>query len=302
MTAGDLKLKLARSSEAEFVSRLHMLVATKPDHGTIKNADPEVRWKGLDLNVLDVDQDGTFDGIASGYLNLDSDSETVLPGAFDESLKAWNNPNPVVLWMHKVDTPIGFHLGPGSGNATQGLPVKAKLLKDCEPARYAHAFLRGAQNTKGARAGLSVGFRALKTIKLDGSEIRGGLRGQKYTAFERCSLLEYSVVSFPSNPEAWVTSVKSEAPAASVRSSAKELSAAQHQAAFSVLYDAAKVSEMTWEAAKNAAVNNKSLSLGQQLEMIRLAYSAKQACRRVQRIHTPQDLLEYLREITPEAA
>lgn len=303
MTAGELKRKLARSSEAEFVHRLNMLIAAKPDHGHIKNTDPDVRWKGMDLNVQDVDRDGTFIGNASGYLNLDSDEETVCPGAFDDSLQPWNNPNPVVLWQHKFDMPVGWHLGPGPGDPQKGLPVKAQIFGDCDAGNHALAFLRGAQRTKGARAGLSVGFLVQKKTKLDGKHIRGGVPGKQYTAFERCSLMEYSVVSFPANPESWVTSVKSQPPLTQAESSASNLSFKQHLEAFSVLYDAAKVSETTWERTKNAAIFNQSLSLGQQLEMIDLAYRAKRsALQNAQANRTLDELVAQVQELARRVA
>jgi HK97 family phage prohead protease len=209
MTSQEITEQLAQSGEHDYVERLNALALSKTAGGLIKNSDSEVRWKTMRLNVADVSDQGIIDGMASGYLNLDSDQEVCLPGCFDNSLSPQHNPHPVVLWQHMVTTPIGFHMGPGSGDAAKGLPIKAELMLDCEPGRYALAFARAAKR-HGAKAGLSVGFRIIKDKPIDGGDVRGGTRGKQYRGFVECSLLEYSLVTFPANAEAFVTDVKSQ--------------------------------------------------------------------------------------------
>lgn len=208
MTSLELSDQILQSAEHDYIERLNALTAAKPG-GLIKNSDPEVRWKTMGFKVSDVSDQGIIDGMASGYRNLDSDEEVCLPGCFDLSLSVHHNPHPVVLWQHITSSPVGFHVGPGAGDPTKGLPVVAELMLDCEPGRYAHAFAKSAKKHN-AKAGLSVGFRILKDTQVDGSEIRGGLRGKKYRGFVECSLLEYSLVTFPANSEAFVTDVKSQ--------------------------------------------------------------------------------------------
>jgi Escherichia/Staphylococcus phage prohead protease len=121
------------------------------------------------------------------------------PGVFRESLKQ-NSVLPI-LWAHDTKTPIGW----GTARETRdALLFEGRLLIDTAPGRNAYEFMKGA-HAAGAKdgVGLSVGF------SVDGPN--GAYRDNKgIRRFTRCHLREVSVVTFPANSAARVTSVKYE--------------------------------------------------------------------------------------------
>ena len=90
------------------------------------------------------------------------------------------------------ERPIGLA---NVSDSPQGLLVKGELVVEVPEPKSAYALLR-----RGVIRGLSIGYDTVKSV------MDGGVR--KLTELK---LWEISVVTFPMNPEAMVTSVKSEA-------------------------------------------------------------------------------------------
>jgi HK97 family phage prohead protease len=95
-----------------------------------------------------------------------------------------------LLWQHKADSPIG---SVQMSDSEVGLQVDGKLVLEDPQARIALAHLK-ARTIKG----LSIGYDTIK------DSIENGVRHLK-----ELRLWEVSVVSFPMNEAAMVTSVKS---------------------------------------------------------------------------------------------
>jgi uncharacterized protein len=143
-----------------------------------------------------VEDDGTFKGYGSVFGNVDSYDEIVAPGAFAKSLaeiKAAGDPLPV-LWQHNPDKPIGGYTELSEDK--HGLKVSGFLLKD-DVAQAAEAYaLMKARVVKG----LSIGY----YVRSDSYDEKTGIR-----TLTELDLREISVVTFPANEQAQVSTVKS---------------------------------------------------------------------------------------------
>ena len=153
-----------------------------------------MKTKDFALHVKDVSDDGTFEGYGSIFGNLDSYGEMVQPGAFAKSLArhAKEKTNPLMLWQHNPDYPIG--VWDELAEDAKGLYGKGRLLKGVQKADEAHIILKA-----GVIRGLSIGYREVK-VEPDGNNRK----------LLELDLYEISPVSFPANRRAGVTSVKSE--------------------------------------------------------------------------------------------
>lgn len=142
------------------------------------------------------DDSGVFEGYASVFDVVDSYKETIRKGAFVESLKEHkrNGTMPKMLWQHDWDKPIGvWEL---MEEDDHGLFVRGKLLKDeVQQAREAYALLR-----EGALDGMSIGYIPLAWEK--------NAEDEDVIDLTKIDLWENSVVTFPANPEARVTEVR----------------------------------------------------------------------------------------------
>lgn len=153
------------------------------------------QYKSFALRDVSMQEDGTFEGYAAIFNNVDSDRDLIEPGAFKRTLDHWKmkgKPVPI-LWQHNEKMPIGFT--ESIVEDEKGLRVKGRLLLDVQQAREAYALLKAD-----VLGGLSIGF---KTVR------------EKWKANVRhlleLALGEYSLVTFPANELAVVTSVKAEA-------------------------------------------------------------------------------------------
>jgi HK97 family phage prohead protease len=148
------------------------------------------------FEVKAVQEDGTFDGYGSIFGNVDSYKEIVAPGAFAESLVQWKESGrlPPVLWQHRSGEPIGPFVEMAEDGV--GLRVKGRLLvDDVQRAKEARALMKAK-----AVNGLSIGF----VTREDAYDRVTGIRTLK-----KVDLWEVSVVTFPANPAAQISSVKS---------------------------------------------------------------------------------------------
>lgn len=156
----------------------------------------ELKYLERPFEVKAVEDDGVFEGFGSIFGNVDSYKEIVAPGAFAESLAGWKAAGrlPPVLWQHRSGEPIGPYLS--MEEQPIGLHVKGKLLvDDVQRAKEARALMKAK-----AVNGLSIGF----VTREDSYDRVTGIRTLK-----KVDLWEVSVVTFPANPAAQISSVKS---------------------------------------------------------------------------------------------
>jgi HK97 family phage prohead protease len=139
------------------------------------------------LEIKALDDDGSFEGIAAAYGNVDSQGDRIEPGAF----KSAEGEQVPLLFAHKTDQPIGFA---SVTETPEGLMVKGKLLLDTVAGAEAYARLKA-----GVLKALSVGF----WLPKDGSTLKAGIR-----VITRAVLKEISLVVFAANELATVTAVK----------------------------------------------------------------------------------------------
>lgn len=156
----------------------------------------DLKYLERPFEVKAVEDDGTFEGFGSVFGNVDSYKEIVAPGAFAESLAGWKAAGrlPPVLWQHRSGEPIGPYLS--MEEQPIGLHVRGQLLvNDVQRAKEARALMKAK-----AVNGLSIGF----MTREDSYDRVSGIRTLK-----KVDLWEVSVVTFPANPAAQISSVKS---------------------------------------------------------------------------------------------
>ena len=155
-----------------------------------------MQLKHLDVpfEIKAVKDDGTFAGYASVFGVKDSYDEIVLPGAFAETIKEWTAKGkmPPILWQHRSGEPIGIHTE--MREDAVGLYIEGRLITEVGRAKEAHALMKA-----GAISGISIGF----ITREDSFDRVTGVRSLK-----RIDLWENSIVTFPANQAAQVTTVK----------------------------------------------------------------------------------------------
>ncbi|HQS18786.1 HK97 family phage prohead protease [Reyranella sp.] len=148
----------------------------------------------LELDVKAVTAEGEFEGYASIFGNEDYGRDIMVAGAFTKSLARRPAGKVKLLRQHYTDEPIGIWTD--LVEDSRGLKGRGKLILDTVKGRETHALMRA-----GALDGLSIGFRTLK----DRFDRQKGVR-----FIEEVDLVEISVVTFPANPKAVVSAVKSQ--------------------------------------------------------------------------------------------
>jgi HK97 family phage prohead protease len=141
---------------------------------------------------------GVFEGYASVFNVVDQVQDKIAPGAFKESLAAHRKSSrqPPLLWQHDAQEPIGAWREMYEDN--HGLFVKGDLfIKDIALAKEAYKLLK-----ENVVTGLSIGYRTQESH----FEQKGGVR-----VLTKLDLMEVSLVTFPANEMARVSSVKSAA-------------------------------------------------------------------------------------------
>lgn len=136
--------------------------------------------------------DGTFEGYASVFNNVDSQRDRVHKGAFSTSIKQRDKPVQL-LWQHQWEKPIGVITA--LFEDARGLYMKGKLLLEVEQAREAYALMKA-----GVVRGLSIGYSVKRSRRSPDTGIRELLE---------LNLWEISLVTMPANEAAQVTVVKS---------------------------------------------------------------------------------------------
>jgi HK97 family phage prohead protease len=146
------------------------------------------RKNNLRMEIKEISADGSFTGMQSVYNVIDLGKDLVEPGAFTKTIKDHGNEVPM-LWQHKPDVPIGtltLEDGP------EALNVKGQLLMELPEAKKAYLLIKAR-----IVRGLSIGFDTVKEV-LDGVIRR----------LKELRLYEGSIVTFPMNEAAQITSVK----------------------------------------------------------------------------------------------
>jgi len=132
-----------------------------------------------------------FEGHGSTFGNIDLVDDIVAPGAFSESIR---KNTPVILWQHDRFEPIGMPVEIREDNI--GLFLKVRMPKS-------DTFVAGRvmpQLKIGSVKAMSIGFR----VEEFSFDMDTGIR-----TLLKIDLREVSLVTFPANPEARITSVKS---------------------------------------------------------------------------------------------
>lgn len=158
-------------------------------------------FKGVPaLSLKAVGDDGAIEGYAATW-TVDQGGDEIKPGAFAASLKAIPIGRVRMLRDHDPTKPIGVWTE--AREDERGLFVKGQIVLDTALGAETLALLKA-----GAIDGLSVGFRAVRH-RID--------RKRGIRVLEVVDLREVSVVAFPMNPTAVVTSAKAESATARAR-------------------------------------------------------------------------------------
>lgn len=136
------------------------------------------------------DEDGTFEGYASTFGNIDSTGDIIEQGAF---LKSLQSREPKVLWQHDMRKPVGKVMDIREDN--KGLWVKVKLATATTLGKDAYEYMKADIINR-----LSIGFRIKEYEHDTDSELR---------RIKEVELFEFSLVTIPANEMATVTAVKS---------------------------------------------------------------------------------------------
>jgi HK97 family phage prohead protease len=148
-----------------------------------------VEHSGFKLEIKSVSAtDGSFEGLASTYNNVDLGGDAVMPGAFSKTLRNAKGPFPV-LAGHDPSAQIGYA---ELTDSHEGLQVKGKLILHSERARQSYELMKAR-----ALRGLSIGYDTVR------STVKDGVR-----QLLEVKLFEVSLTPFPMNELATVTSVK----------------------------------------------------------------------------------------------
>ena len=146
----------------------------------------EVKDFTFDLKALD---ERVIEGYGSVFGNVDNQDDIVLPGAFSKSIQA---SLPAMLWQHRHDHVPGVWLS--AEETGHGLHLKGMLL-DTQLGNDTYTLAKA-----GAIKGLSIGYVVKDSVR----DRKSGVRQIK-----EMKLHEVSLVTFPANERAVITSVKS---------------------------------------------------------------------------------------------
>ena len=151
-----------------------------------------------DLNFrASVNDEGIFEGYLSTYDDVDSYGTYFMPGAWDKSIERFNSGDVIpVLWSHDRSKPIGKFTELKSDE--KGLWGRGKLTLEDPQAKIAYAHMKD-----GSVMGLSVGF------EMDYDNVIYN-RMLDALGIAEADLYECSVVVFPANTNAKITSYKSQ--------------------------------------------------------------------------------------------
>jgi HK97 family phage prohead protease len=151
----------------------------------------EIKALPVEFNAKSVKNDGSFEGYASTFNNVDNGFDMVVPGAFTKSLQERPANRVKMLWQHDAAQPIGVWNYISEDN--KGLYVKGRVLREVQKGAEAFALMK-----EGVIDSMSIGYRTLES-----DYTRDGVRQLK-----ELGLMEVSLVTFPMNEQAVVTGLK----------------------------------------------------------------------------------------------
>lgn len=148
----------------------------------------------LELDVKALAEDGTFTGYASTFNNVDLGRDIVMPGAFQKSLAVRPASRVKLLRNHDASEPVGVVLS--LEEDAKGLKIKGQVTGETARGRETLSLMR-----TGALDAMSIGYR---TIKDTFDRVKGA------RLLQQLDLYECSICTFPMNPRATVSAVKSD--------------------------------------------------------------------------------------------
>lgn len=152
--------------------------------------------KTLSFEIKAIDYDGrTLEGFGAAFGNLDQVGDIIHPGAFKKTLVERGG-KIKFLWQHDPGEPIGKLIE--AHEEAGGLFVKA-IISDTQRGRDALALLKDK-----AIGEMSIGYDTVK----GGMDYSKDTKGNTVRNLREIKLFEISLVTFPANDQAVVTSVK----------------------------------------------------------------------------------------------
>jgi Escherichia/Staphylococcus phage prohead protease len=139
-----------------------------------------------------IESDGTVEGYASLFGEVDAARDMMMPGAFRETLRLRGLRRIPMLFQHDPAEPVGVWLELREDH--RGLYARGRLIPEVARARELFALV-----ASGAVDGLSIGFRTVKGRVDPRSRIR---------KIDQVELWEISIVTFPLLAGARVRAVK----------------------------------------------------------------------------------------------
>lgn len=141
---------------------------------------------------LSLAEDGSIDGYASLFGEIDQARDMVMPGAFTQTLKQRGLRKIPMLFQHDPAEPVGVWLE--LAEDLRGLRARGRLIPDVARGRELLALLRA-----GAIDGLSIGYRT----------VRGQIDPRtRVRRLYQVDLWEISIVTFPLLSGARIATVK----------------------------------------------------------------------------------------------
>ena len=171
-----------------------LLPSGHPMNSTKKSNNMNKEYKSFNFEIKNYRNEEEyfyFEGYASTFGNVDRGNDVIEKGAFIDTLK---KDKFKILWQHKMIEPIGMPIK--AYEDEKGLYIEAKLPKDDDD------FVRGRvipQMKCGTIDSMSIGFMVKEDDYRD-----------KVRVIKSVDLFEVSLVSMPMNPQAMVSSFKSE--------------------------------------------------------------------------------------------
>lgn len=138
-------------------------------------------------------EDGAFEGYGAVFNNEDRGGDMVMPGAFAGCLATTPISRIKMLYQHRTDEVLGHYTEIKEDQ--RGLFVKGQLNLDVQKAREVHSLMK-----VGALDSMSIGYRTKRSERDEENYTRKLLE---------VDLWEVSIVTFPMNDAATVSSIKS---------------------------------------------------------------------------------------------
>lgn len=152
--------------------------------------------KSFPFKIDQVGESGEFTGYASTFGDVDLGGDVVEKGSFKKTLRESQGRIPI-LDHHDPTRQIGWNLE--AKEDERGLLVRGLLDFNVRAARERHSLMKMALQV-GGRTGLSIGFRSVKE--------EPDKKNPMIRRLKEIQLFEYSVVTFPMNTQAAVTTIK----------------------------------------------------------------------------------------------